>query len=163
MADNPAPQHTPIHGDSEYEAALNTILEMARKSVRIFENSLGRGYNSPRRFDLLRAFLLANPRHRLQIVAHDVQGVDRNCPRLLNLMRLHAHAISIHETNQAAKAVYDSFAIVDDLHYVHRFHFEEMRGLLALHDPIGTHTFIERFGEIWESSSPAVSATTLGL
>jgi len=163
MAEVPAPQHTPILGNAAYEAALDTILERPRKVVRIFENSLGRDYNSPRRFELLRAFLLANPRNRLQIVAHDIQSMDRNCPRLLNLLRMHAHAISIHETHQAAKAVYDPFAVVDDLHYVHRFHFEEMRGLMALDDPIGTHTFIERFGEIWEASSPAVSATTLGL
>lgn len=163
MAEIPSLQHTQLLGNSEYEAALDTILEKPQKTVRIFENSLGRGYNSPRRFDLLRAFLLANPRNRLQIVAHDVQSADRNCPRLLNLVRLHAHAISIHETHQAAKAVYDPFAIVDDLHYVHRFHFEELRGVLALHDPIGAHTLIERFGEIWEASSPAVSAKTLGL
>lgn len=163
MAETPELLHTTLLGNAEYEAALDTILEKPRKTVRIFENSLGRGYNSPRRYEMLRAFLLANPRNRLQIVAHDTQSIDRACPRLLNLLRLHAHAISIHETHQVAKAVYDPFAVVDDLHYVHRFHFEEMRGLLALNDPIGTHTLIERFGEIWEASSPAVSATTLGL
>ena len=59
--------------------------------------------------------------------------------------------------------VYDPFVIVDDRCFVHRFHFDEMRGLLALDDPIETHTFIERFSEIWEASSPSVSATTLGL
>jgi hypothetical protein len=163
MAETPAPQHTSILGNSEYDAALDTILEKPQKIVRIFENALGRGYNSPRRYELLRTFLLASPRNRLQIVAHETQSMDRTCPRLLNLLRLHAHAISIHETHQVAKAVYDPFAVVDDLHFVHRFHFEELRGVLALHDPIGTHTFIERFGEIWEASSPAVSATTLGL
>jgi hypothetical protein len=163
MAETPAPQHTPILGNAEYEAALDTLLEKPQKIVRIFENVLGKGYNSPRRCELLRAFLLANPRNRLQIVVHDTLAINRDCPRLLNLLRVHAHAISIHETHQAAKAVYDPFAVADDLHYVHRFHFEELRGLLALDDPIGTHTFIERFGEIWEESSPAVSATTLGL
>jgi hypothetical protein len=38
-----------------------------------------------------------------------------------------------------------------------------MRGLLALDDPIGTHTLAERFEEIWEASSPTVAATTIGL
>ncbi len=163
MAEIHAPQHTPILGNAEYEAALDTILEKAQKTVRIFDNSLGRGYNSPRRFELLRGFLLANPRNHLQIVVHEVQSLDRNCPRLLNLLRMHTHAIAIHETHLNAKAVYDPFAVADDLHYAHRFHFEEMRGQLALDDPIGTHAFIERFGEIWEASSPAVSAKTLGL
>ncbi|HEX7810516.1 MAG TPA: hypothetical protein VF460_01295 [Burkholderiales bacterium] len=163
MADSPSPQHTPIMGNADYAAALDAILEKPRKTVRIFENALGRDYNSPKRVESLRTFLLGNPRNRLRIVVHDMQSMDRNCPRLLNLLRVHAHSISIHETHQTAKAVYDPFVIVDDLHYVHRFHFEELRGLLALDDPIGTHTLIERFEEIWEASSPAVSATTLGL
>jgi hypothetical protein len=163
MADSPAPQHTPIMGNAAYAEALDTILEKPRKTVRIFENALDRHYNSPKRVESLRTFLLANPRNRLLIVVHDTQSMDRNCPRLLNLLRVHAHSISIHETHQTAKAVYDPFAVVDDLHFVHRFHFEELRGLLALDDPIGTHTLIERFEEIWEASSPAVSATTLGL
>jgi hypothetical protein len=163
MSDTPTPHRTPILGNAAYEAALDDVLGRAQKTVRIFENALGAGYNSTRRAELLRSFLLANRRNRLQVVVHDAQSLDRNCPRLLNLLRVHAHAISIHETHQAARTVYDPFAIVDERHYVHRFHFEEMRGLLAVDDPLGTHPFIERFAEIWEASSPAVSATTLGL
>ena len=163
MADTPKPQHTPIHGNVEYDAALDDILARAQKSVRIFEQTLGTAYNSPRRTEALRDFLLANRRNRLQIVVHDAQALDRNCPRLLNLLRAHGHAISIHDTHEAAKAVYDPFTIVDDVHFVHRFHFDEMRGLKAVDDPIGTHAFIERYAEIWECSSPAISATTLGL
>jgi hypothetical protein len=163
MAEPSPPQHTPIDGNAAYEAALDTILERAQKVVRVFEQSLGRDFNSPRRHELLRRFLLAGRRNRLLIVVHDTRSLDRNCPRLLNLLRQHAHAISIHETHQVAKSVYDPFSIVDDACHVHRFHYESMRGLLALDDPIGTHTLIERFEEIWEASSPAASATTLGL
>jgi hypothetical protein len=163
MSDTPAPRQSPLLGNAAYDAALDDILGRARKTVRIFETTLGGGYNSPGRVELLRTFLLANRRNRLQIVVHDVRSLDRNCPRLLNLLRVHAHAMSIHETHEVAKAVYDPFAVADEQHYVHRFHFEEMRGLMAVDDPLGTHPFLERFAEIWEASSPAVSATTLGL
>lgn len=163
MAEPAKPQQSPILGNAAYDEALDDILSRAQRSMRIFENALGAAYNSPKRVELMRAFLLANRRNRLQIVVHDVLGMDRSCPRLLNLLRVHAHAIGIHETHQAAKAVYDPFAIVDEDHYVHRFHFEEMRGLRSIDDPIGAHPFLERFAEIWEASSPAVSATTLGL
>ena len=163
MAENTTSQHTPLLGDAEYEAALDTALAKAQRSIRIFEHTLGRGYNSPQRFELLRRFLLASRRNRLQIVAHEPQTIDRNCPRILNLLRLHSHSISIHETHSNAKSVYDPFTVVDDHSFVHRFHFDEMRGLLALDDPIGTHTLAERFDEIWEASSPTVSATTIGL
>lgn len=163
MAENATPQHTPLSGDTEYEAALDTALAKAQRSIRIFEHTLGRGYNSSQRFELLRRFLLASRSNRLQIVVHEPQTIGRNCPRILNLLRLHSHAISIHETHSNAKAVYDPFTVVDDHSFVHRFHFDETRGLLALDDPIGTHALAERFDEIWEASSPTVSATTIGL
>ena len=163
MAENAIPQHTPLLGNAEYETALDTALAKAQRSIRIFEHTLGRGYNSPQRFDLLHRFLLGSRRNRLQIVVHEPQTIDRNCPRILNLMRLHSEAINIHETHSNAKAVYDPFAVVDDHCFVHRFHFDEMRGLLALDDPIGTHVLAERFEEIWEASSPTVPPTTIGL
>lgn len=163
MADEPNPQHSLIFGNAEYEAAVDTALQKATGKIRIFDSSLGKGYNSLHRTDLLRQFLLASRRNTFQIVLHDTSTIDRNCPRLLNLLRTYGHAISIHETHPTAKSVYDPFVIVDDRCFVHRFHFDEMRGLSAVDDPIGTHTFIERFSEIWEASSPAKSATTLGL
>jgi hypothetical protein len=163
MAEEPKPQHSPILGNAEYESAIGTILQKASSRIRIFDHTLGKEYNSSGRLEVLRRFLLASRRNTLQIVLHDYRTMVRNCPRILHLLRTYSHSISIHETHSSAKSVYDPFVIVDDRCFVHRFHFDEMRGLLALDDPIGTHTFIERFAEIWEASSPAVSATTLGL
>jgi hypothetical protein len=163
MADQANPQHSPLFGNADYEAAVDSILARASATIRIFDHALGSAYNSPHRAELLRAFLLASRRSSLQIVLHDTRTMDRNCPRMLHLLRIYGHAISIHETHPTAKAVYDPFVIVDDRCFVHRFHFDEMRGLAAFDDPLGTQGFIERFAEIWEASSPAVSATTLGL
>jgi hypothetical protein len=159
----PAPQHTPLLGTADHEKAIDTVLHRAEKRILIFDHSLGKGYNSVARTETIRQFLLSNRRNTLQIVLHDTQSLDRNCPRLLSLLRVHGHAISIHETHLSAKSVYDPFMVVDDHSFVHRFHFDELRGLLALDDPVGTHPFIERFAEIWEASSAAVSSTTLGL
>ena len=163
MTGEPNPQHSPIYGHVEYEAAIDTLLQKAAARICIFDNTLGREYNSSRRLEWLRQFLLASRRNVLQIALHDTRTLDRDCPRILALLRTHGHSITIHETHANAKSVYDPFVIVDDRCFVHRFHFDEMRGLLALDDPIETHTFIERFAEIWEASSPSVSATTLGL
>ena len=163
MTSEPKPQHTQIFGNAEYETAIDTILHRATNKIRIFDYALGREYNSSGRCEMLRHFLLASRRNTLQIVVHDTGTLDRNCPRIFNLLRTYGHVISINETHPSAKLVYDPFVIVDDRCFVHRFHFDEMRGLAGLDDPIGTHTFIERFSEIWEASSPAVFATTLGL
>lgn len=163
MDTEPVPQHTALLGAVDHEKAIDTVLQQARKKILIFDQSLGKGYNSVARTEIIRRFLLSNRRNTLQIVLHDTQSMDRNCPRLLGLLRAHGHAISIHETHLAAKSAYDPFVVVDDHSFVHRFHFDEVRGLLALNDPVETRAFIERFAEIWEASSAAVSATTLGL
>ena len=69
----------------------------------------------------------------------------------------------INETEPQAKGVYDPFALADERDYVHRFHYDDSRGLLALDDPQGALGLSERFQELWEASYPAASATTLGL
>jgi hypothetical protein len=158
-----APQHTKLEGAREYEAALDTLLARPRRTLRIFDRELGPGFNSPQRYDLLRAFLMRSRANRLYIVLHDVSGLARDCPRVLNLLRSFSHAISIQETEPQAKGVYDPFALADERDYVHRFHYEDARAVLALDDPQGAHGLVRRFQEIWEASVPAVSATTLGL
>jgi len=163
MAEEPNPQHSPIFGNAEYQAAVDAILRKASSRIRIFDHTLGKEFNSSGRVEGLRRFLLASRRNRLQIVLHDSRTMDRDCPRILRLLRTYGQSIGIHETQPTAKSVYDPFVIVDERSFVHRFHFDEMRGLFALDDPIATHAFIERFEEIWEASSPAVTATTLGL
>ena len=163
MEQHSSPEHMQLFGNAEYESAIDAILAKASVTIRIFDQTLGSGYNSVHRANLLRNFFRASRRNSLQIVLHDTRTLDRACPRLLELLRIYGHAIHIHETRPAAKSIYDPFIIVDDRCFVHRFHFDEMRGLCAYDDPAGTQPFIERFSEIWEESSPAVSATTLGL
>ena len=158
-----SPVRRPLSGASEYEAALDEIIAKAGSTLRVFDHTLSTAYNSPRRHEALRRFLLASRRNVVRIVVHEPAHLDRNCPRLLALLRQSGHAIRIHETHPTAKSVYDPFAVADDRFFVHRFHFEELRGLSAFDDPIGAHALIERFEEIWEASSPAVGATTLGL
>jgi len=163
MTAESSPVHRPLSGASEYEAALDEIIAKAVSTLRVFDHTLSTAYNLPRRHEALRRFLLASRRNVVRIVVHEPAHLDRNCPRLLALLRQFGHAIRIHETHPTAKSVYDPFAVADDRFFVHRFHFEELRGLSALDDPIGAHALIERFEEIWEASSPAVGATTLGL
>jgi hypothetical protein len=79
------------------------------------------------------------------------------------LVRAFSHAVTIHETQQQAKGVYDPFVVADDMHSVRLFHFDTLRGLHAKNDPIEASALVERFEEIWEVSTPAVTANTLGL
>ena len=152
-----------LQSNVEYEDALDRLFARPGRRLRIFDRQLGKGYNGVRRFELLRIFLLASRSHHLQIVLHDAANLQRDCPRLILLQRQFSHAVSIHETEPQAKGVYDPFAVMDERDYVHRFHYDDTRGLLGLDDPKDAHSFVQRFVEIWEASATAVSATTLGL
>ncbi len=161
--DGLTPVHEKLSGMAAHEAAVDQLLARARRTLRIFDRELAASFDSPARHELLRAFLSRDRQARLQIVVHDAGTVHRNCPRLLGLLRSHAHAIAIHATEAEAKHASDPMTIVDDVHHLHRFHYDGWRALLALDDPQGTHPLLQRFAEIWDASVPAVSATTLGL
>jgi hypothetical protein len=163
MTTEPQPQQHKLDGNQEYEAALDTLFAQPGLTLRIFDRLLGGDYNSQRRHELLRSFLRTSRAARIRIVLHDASSLVRDCPRIITLVRDFSHAVSVNETQAEAKGVYDPFSVIDERHYVHRFHYDQPRGLLALEDPQSAHSFVKRFEEIWEASTPAVSATTLGL
>ncbi|HYA19618.1 MAG TPA: hypothetical protein VEG25_03085 [Burkholderiales bacterium] len=157
------PQYQKIESAAQYEAAIDLVIAQASRNIRIFDKHASSLFNSTKRYELLRSFLLANRINRLRIVLHDTSSLTTRCPRMLSLLRQFSHCIAIHETLDDAKQVYDPFTVADENHYVHRFHYDRTRGLLALNDLNGAHEFNYRFEEIWEASFPAISATTLGL
>lgn len=157
-------QHTKLESIGDYVAGIDTVIGMAQRTIRVFDHSLeNMGFNSPKRNELLRNFLLKNRNNRLQIVVHDTEYLARSCPRMTLLLKQFSHGISIHQTHAHAQGVTDPFIVVDGDHYARRYHFEDTRGVLALHDPQGAHALNERFDELWEASFPALFATTLGL
>ena len=164
MSEENPPIHQKLDGAREYEAGLNTLLEQAQHTVRIFDFSLSDGgYNSPRRFVLVQRFLLASPANRLKIVLHETDYLLRFCPRMMMLIKQFSHAIEVNQTNPEARRTYDPFAITDRDCHVHRFHYEDSRAVLVLHDLAATEILNRRFDEIWDLSSPIAATTVLGL
>jgi hypothetical protein len=157
------PEHRALDGSQDYEAAIDVLLARPRRTLRIFDRQLGAGYNSVQRYELLRSFLLRSRANRLYIVLHDAGNLARDCPRMLNLLRQFSDAVAVRETEGQARRACDPVALADERDYLHRFHYDHARALLALDDPQGAHGLLQRFQEIWEASVPAVSATTLGL
>lgn len=163
MSAEPTPERRDLDGNREHDDALNTLFTQSGHTLRIFDKALSSAYNAPARINALRRFLLGSRMARLRIVVHDASNITRDCPRLVELLRDFSHAASVQETMAEAKSVYDPFAVMDELHYVHRFHHEQPRGVLTLNDAQGAHELTQRFEEIWEASSPSSTATTLGL
>ena len=137
---------------------------MATRNLRIFDPT-GRdfGFNSLQREEQLRKFLLSSRNSRLMIAVHDTTHITIDSPRLMRLMRQFSHAISIYRTNEAIRKIEDVLVIADDLHCIRKPHAERPNGVVHLHDRPETHGWLNRFNDIWDQSTPSVSATTIGL
>ena len=106
---------------------------------------------------------MAGRSHRLYIALHNTELLERECPRLLQLLRQFPMSIEIHRTLAQARNAMDPFVVADDHSVWHQLHYEQPRAIVALHSPQDTIPIAQRFDEIWELSEPAVSSTTLGL
>lgn len=167
MSDNasaPKPSYRPISGIADSLAAIDEVIDAARGTLRIFDVSLsGRGFNAPQRAEKLRAFLVAGRAHRILIALHDTELLERECPRLLTLLRQFPMSIEIHRTLGEARNANDPFVLADDHSVWHQQHWQQPRAIVALHSPPDALPIAQRFEEIWDLSEPAISATTLGL
>jgi hypothetical protein len=157
-------QHTHLDGLSDYNNALDTLCKLAQRNLYLFEKDYdGMGFNSVTRYETLRNFLLANPAHRLFMLVHDTHYLTKFCPRMLMLLRQFGTGMSIYQTPKNLRHITEPFSVADDSHYVRRFHFDDPHGILAQHDPEKARALKSRFLEMWASSHPAASSTTLGL
>ena len=148
----------------EYLDAFERLVGLAQHELRIFDADFsGLDINSPRKSELLRGFLLRGRSNRLYIAVHDTEYLRNYCPRLLDLMRQFSDRMFIHQTLGDAALAQDSFVLADRLHLVRRPVSAQPRGALRLNDDEESQGIYLRFCEIWDSSFPAVSATTAGL
>ena len=159
-----AQQRRLIASRAEFSAALDEVIGRTERSLRIFDPTLaGFGFNTAARDEQLRTFLLKRRSNRVMIAVHDTSAITQGAPRLMRLLRQFSHAIMIHQTNDAIRNLDDVLVISDDLHCVRRPHHAHPKGVVYLDDPVETREWLNRFNAIWEQSTPAVSATTIGL
>ncbi len=147
----------------QYETMLDELIGPTQGVIRIFEKSLPSTFNNEARCALLRGFLRADPSNRLFVVVHELDGLDRVCPRFVTLLQHFSHAAKVRQTPRRAHHLYDPFAIFDASHYLHRFHHAHMRYARGLNELEGTQQLLERYGELWEASTAAAAARVLGL
>ena len=148
----------------EYRDALERLIGLAERELRVFDADFSDlEINSQQKSELLRAFLLRNRNSRLYIVVHDTDYIRNRCPRLLELLRQFSDRMFIHQTQGEAARVQDCFVLADTLHILRRPVRTQPRGTLKLGDEQEAQGMLLRFSEIWDSSFPAVSASTSGL
>jgi hypothetical protein len=159
-----APRFETLATIAEQVAALDQLIGLARRSIRVFDVDLSTmGWNSPQRSDALTRFLRASRQAKLDIVVHDTRYIESRCARLLRLQRIFGEAVTIHRSGSIARGAMDPLVIVDGIHFLHRFHADEPRAALGIAQPQAARPLVERFNEIWASSESGVTGTTLGL
>ena len=162
--DAPKPTYRPISGIAESLAAIEEVVSVAQRTLRVFDVSLSnRGFNSPGLTEKLRQFLVAGRSHRVYIALHNTELLERESPRLLQLLRQFPMSIEIHRTLAQARNANDPFVVADDHSVWHQLHHEQPRAIVAVRSPPDATPIMQRFEEIWDLSEPAVSATTAGL
>lgn len=159
-----APHSEQLHTTAAQSSAIDRLIELAQQRIRVFDQDLSQtGWSDDARVARLSAFLRGGRGRRLDIIVHDTRYASSACPRLIGLLRNFSHAMTIYQTGAEARHATDPLLIVDDRHYLHRFHFEQPRAALGINQPEQTRPLANRFDEIWATGEPGVNATVLGL
>jgi hypothetical protein len=160
----PAPERTLLQARSDYPRGFARLLGLVRRELRVFDPDLADlEVNSADRVEALARFLRGGVNRRVFVALHDVDYVNKYCPRLIALLGIYSSSISIYRTIGDAAKVQDCFVLADGDHLVRRPVTAQPRGVLVINDPKECQPMRERFDQIWESSLPAVSANTTGL
>ena len=160
----PEPQRTLITSRKEYLDAVHGLFAMVKRELRVFDPDLSElDFNSENRIAALRRILSGGRMHRVYIALHDVEYVTTRCPRLIELLLIFPSELLIFRTEGDAARAQDRFVLADENHVVRRPVASQGRGAILLDDAYEGHGMRLRFDEIWESSTPAVSAAKTGL
>jgi len=158
------PEDQIIIGEREFELAINEVISRAQHEILIFGNQLSKGgYASITRHEILREFLSRGSPVSLQIILHEIDDFSQQYPRLFSLLQDYTHLMTVYQTNDQAKVAKDAFIIVDQSHYVRRFHMEQARFRYAFNDLETVAMLKMRFDELLESTSHKLSSSSLGL
>jgi hypothetical protein len=163
-AASPLPERILLSTRREYLESLERVAGLAQRELRIFDADFSElKIDTPSTHELLHAFLLRGRDNRLYIAVHGTDYIRSYCPRLLTLLRQFSNRMFIHQTEGDAARAQDSFVIADKLHFVRRPVQAQPRAALRLYDELEAQGIYLRFSEIWDSSVPAISASTSGL
>ncbi len=154
------------HFDSEagYRAAIACTLASAQREIRIFDRDLSHmGFDEIAQVELLNRFLSASTLCRLQVVVHDLAPLQSRLPRLLSLLRDHAHHVEVRQTPEHLRHLADCWVLTEQGNGTIRFHADHARGKLVTATPTETEPWWQRANDLWNESAPCTPWATAGL
>jgi len=148
---------------SEQAQAIDALIGLAQQRIQVFDSDLSQaGWSAPARADALARFL--RQRHaRLEVIVHDTRWIESSAPRFTQLLRQFGHAMTLYKTGAEARSAMDPLLIVDQRHFLHRFHIDQPGASVAVDMPHLAKPLCARFDEIWATGEPGLAGTVLGL
>ncbi len=148
----------------DYRRAVADLIALAQRELVIFDSDLGEtGFESRAGIESVSRFLNVRRDNTMRVVLHNPDRVERNCPRLMALLKLRGHSISFRQSPEDLRRLTDCFMAADGRHALIRFHADHARGKLLIEQPDDVGGVWKRFDALWEISSPSLSGTTLGI
>lgn len=148
----------------DYQVAIDRVLAATERTLYIFDLDLEHlKLESPARIEQLQRVLLCAEPGGVRIAVRSAAKIKTHAPRLLHLLELHGHVMSIVETSDNIAHVRDSMVIADSRHGVIRFDQDQPRCKLVTEDEAEIQPYVMRFEEIWLEGQTPVSPNTLGL
>jgi hypothetical protein len=158
------PRETVLDTVAAQSAAIDELIALARQRLQVFDVDLsGVGWQTAGRAEKLASFLRRAPKARTDLIVHDLRWLEASCPRILALLKLHSHMITVYRTGSEARGAMDPLLIADGRHFLHRFHIDRPRASFAIEQPHLARPLVMRFEQIWATGEPGLSATVLGL
>lgn len=153
-----------IIGERNYEAATALMISRATREIKLFDPDLSRGgFHGVEVHQALESFLAKDRLNRMTVILHDSHFFYSRCPRLIELMKRYAHAMTIYLTDERGHIAQDAFILADRGDYLHRFHVDHARFKYVHEDEVAAKPLHERFEQLLEVTSTTLSVMTTGL
>jgi len=156
------PQEQPFDTRAAFQAQFQACLAASTASLQLFDPDFTVFPLGTSETDLaLRRFLGGGG--VLRLAMHSPVHLERDCPRLLRLLRDYSHLVECRITTKALRNLTDSFCIGDGIHMVRRFHSDHIRGVAVYGNDEATELQRARFAAIWAESNPGLFPSVTGL
>jgi len=149
---------------TDYRAAVLQFLSATESGLCIYDPDLATaGLHSPASVQALQDIALRSSRNdAIRILLKDAGPLEREQPRLLNLIATYGHRIIVRLA-PADSLPEETFMIADGKRLLQRFHEDRARGRCALGEDDAPARHIAQFETIWMHSQPGPTGTPLGL
>ena len=147
-----------------HDEALQEILLLASKTLRIFDDDLSKfKLESSENAKCLQRFLAARPENRLCIVLKNAKPFRHQSPRLMELLRNYPQQLSVIECPPHLASINNSLCLADEQHALVRIHQDHARARRVTDSAAECAAYLQQFETILNEGGEPISATTLGL